>query len=306
MTPPHGARLWPLASLSLAALLLAGCAGAPEQTPSSDSPESSASRDVGSASPELSAAESSITGHFTVNGRDLFLNCVGDGEPTMVLEGGEGATSSSMDAVVEAYESQLRVCRYDRANNGQSGTAPTPRTGEDLVSDLQGLLRSAGVPAPYLLVGTSAGGLLVQAYAATHAEEIAGVVAINPVPPWEEWSTRAFEAMTAQERQEETHYFAGANGEGLDYRDISELIAGLPVPPNIPFHLLISTVAQCESPTDICGRTYPAAEEIMKEIVGRWDQGRLTQVDASHDIHLSNMNAVLHAIDDVLTRSESP
>jgi pimeloyl-ACP methyl ester carboxylesterase len=223
----------------------------------------------------------------------------------MILETGEGQARQAMAVIGDAYDSRLRVCSYDRANMGQSGTAATPRTGEAIVADLHGLLEAAEVPGPYLLVGHSAGGLLVQAYAATHPQQIAGLVALNPVPPWKPWSSLGFKRMTPDERQAETAYFAGGNSESLDYRDVSQQIDRLPAPSGVPMHVLISTVAQCESPDDICGRTYPAQETIFKRLSQRWPQGRFSQVAAPHEIHLADMSAVQAAIDDVLSRATS-
>lgn len=232
------------------------------------------------------------SGTFTVNGTELSLDCVGEGDTTMVLEVGEGAPPLSLAAIGDAYESQMKVCSYDRVS-----------TGRDIASDLNRLLHVAKVPGPYLLVGHSAGGLLALAYAAAYPQETLGVVAMNPVPPWQAWSTLGFKHMTSQERQGETDYYSGANGESLDYRDVSQFMAESPVPRNVPLHLLISTVAQCDSPKDICGRTYPAYEQIATDITQQWGQGRFSQVEAPHDIHSTDMKAVQRAIDDVISRS---
>ncbi|GAA1479206.1 hypothetical protein GCM10009623_36520 [Nocardioides aestuarii] len=228
-------------------------------------------------------------GTFTVDGREMLLDCVGQGDTTMVLEVGEGAPYQALSGIGDTYASQMRVCSYQRVS-----------TDRDLASDLHGLLEIAGVPGPYLLVGDSAGGLLVQAYAAAYPEETAGVVAINPVPPWQQWSTLGFKAMTPQERQGETDYYAGANGESLDYRDVSEFVGESPVPRDVPLELLISTVAQCDSPRDICGRTYPAYEQISKDIAQRWGEGSYRQVEAPHDIPTA---VVQSSIDEVISRS---
>ncbi len=224
-----------------------------------------------------------------MNGSELVLDCAGEGDTTMVLEVGEGAPSHALSGIGDTYQSQMRVCSYQRAS-----------TDRGIASDLHGLLKVAKLPGPYLLVGHSAGGLLVQAYAAAYPEETAGVVAINPVAPWQAWSTLAFKEMTPQERQGETDYYAGANGESLDYRDVSQLIAETPVPRDVPLHVLISTVAQCDSPKDICGRTYPAYEQIAKDITQRWGEGRFSQVKAPHDIPTADVQP---AIDDVISRS---
>lgn len=289
-TPGTGRRAVPTC-LCLAVFLLASCANASDEaSPPAAGEESSSSADTPSGSPDPSASGEAQRGTFTVDGSELFLDCAGEGETTMVLEVGEGAPYQALSGIGDTYQSQMRVCSYERAS-----------TGRDIASDLHGLLKAAKVPGPYLLVGHSAGGLLVQAYAAAYPEETAGVVAINPVPPWKAWSTLGFKEMTPQERQGETDYYAGANGESLDYRDVSQLIAESPAPRDVPLHVLISTVAQCDSPKDICGRTYPAYEQIAKDIAQRWGEGRFSEVEAPHDIPAADVQP---AIDDVISRSQ--
>ncbi len=273
----------------LVVFLLGSCADDPATPTAVRSEGSSLTADAPSGSPEPSARGGSLGGTFTVDGRDVLLDCAGEGDTTMVLEVGEGAPYQALSGIGDAYESHMRVCSYQRVS-----------TDRDIASDLHGLLEVAQVPGPYLLVGHSAGGLLVQAYAAAYPDETAGVVAINPVPPWQAWSTLGFKAMTRHERQGETDYYAGANGESLDYRDVSQFMDESPVPRDVPLGLLISTVAQCDSPQDICGRTYPAYEQITKGIARRWGEGRFSQVEAPHDIPTADVRS---AIDDVISRS---
>jgi len=274
--------------LFLAVFLLGACAEDSEP-PSAAGEASSSTADAPSSSRAPSTSGDSQSGTFTVDDSELLLDCVGEGDTTMVLEVGEGAPYQALSGIGDTYQSQMRVCSYQRAS-----------TDRDVVSDLHGLLEAAKVPGPYLLVGHSAGGLLVQAYAAAYPEETAGVVAVNPVPAWQAWSTLAFKEMTSQERQGETDYYAGANGESLDYRDVSRFIAESPVPREVPLHILISTVAQCDSTKDICGRTYPVYEQIARDVTQRWGEGRFSQVEAGHDIPTPD---VQRAIDDVISRS---
>ena len=127
------------------------------------------------------------------------------------------------DVLKQEFADRVRVCSYDRANTGQSeGGAPQPRRAPEVVSDLHDLLAAAKVPGPYLLVGNSAGGMLVQAYARSYPEAVSGVVAMNPVPPWDEWVQRAFPAMTKAERRGEIAYYGGeGSSETFDFRQIS-------------------------------------------------------------------------------------
>ena len=54
-----------------------------------------------------------------------------------------------------------------------------PRSARDIVRDLRALLRAAGVPGPYVLVGHSFGGMIARLYATTYPRRIAGLVSID-------------------------------------------------------------------------------------------------------------------------------
>jgi pimeloyl-ACP methyl ester carboxylesterase len=155
-----------------------------------------------------------------------------------------------------------------------------------VVSDLHALIDAADVPGPYVLVGHSAGGAFVQLYARTHPEEVAGVVALNAVPPADPWLDEATPLMTEQERTEELAYYAGRQAtEDFDWNtSFAQLDAAGP-PPAVPFLVLISTIAQCESPDDICGRTYGVYETVMAELAAEWPLGRFAQLEAEHEIY---------------------
>jgi pimeloyl-ACP methyl ester carboxylesterase len=281
---------WWLAVAVVATSAMAGCSD------SGSKPSSGATQTASS------TTGAGLSGSIDVGGRSLQLTCSGEGSPTIVLESGEGQPGDAMDAVRTAYDADHLVCSYDRANVGASDPAPTPRKAKDMADDLHRLLHEAGVPGDYVLVGHSAGGLLVQAYARAYPDEVAGVVALNPVPPWDQWSTLGLREMTPRERTDERAYYAGENGESLDYRDISAAVAGSPAPQGVPFHVLISTIAQCESPHDVCTRTYPAYEKIMRSVSRQWPGGKFDEVKAGHDIQDDNLPAVQAAVDDVLGR----
>jgi pimeloyl-ACP methyl ester carboxylesterase len=283
------------------ALAVAACSrGAPTETATPDA----------LASPTSSLAESpatdlGITGTFEASGRELFIDCIGQGSPTFVLEAGEGGSSDAMSGLKQALAERGTACSYDRANTGRSGSAPTPRTAAEIAADLNALLSAASVPGPYVLVGHSAGGMFVQMYARTFPENVAGVVAMNPVPPFAEWRAHGFPEMTKQERASEIAYYEGENGESFDYRLSSEQIAQASGPPDVPFEMLISTIAQCGSPDDVCGRTYPAYEAIMEAVSQEWPDGGFSQVESGHEIYLGDLEAVVAVVDDVLARIQS-
>lgn len=123
---------------------------------------------------------------FDAGGRRLHAVCAGRGTPAVVFESGVAASSLSWTHVVPEIARFTRACAYDRAGLGWSDPGPRPRTFAHIVGDLDGLLVSAAVPHPYVLVGHSFGCFVVCAYASRHPEKVAGLVLIDP-PALGEW-----------------------------------------------------------------------------------------------------------------------
>jgi pimeloyl-ACP methyl ester carboxylesterase len=111
----------------------------------------------------------------------------GQGSPTIVLESGLMSTVLSWTETQRALVQSYRVVSYDRAGLGWSDPGPTPRTAERIVDELHSLLERAAIPAPYVLVGHSFGGLTMPLFAAQYPEQTAGMVLVDPVVP-AEWN----------------------------------------------------------------------------------------------------------------------
>jgi pimeloyl-ACP methyl ester carboxylesterase len=115
-----------------------------------------------------------------VGGRRLHLLRRGAGSPTVLLESGGGGGSSTQD-----WPLLGRVARfthgisYDRAGLGWSDPQAAPKTFNGMADDLDALLRRAGEPPPYVLVGSSFGGLLARGYCRRFPAKVAGVVILD-------------------------------------------------------------------------------------------------------------------------------
>jgi virginiamycin B lyase len=127
-----------------------------------------------------------------IGGRRLYLECLGEGSPTVILEGGLSSSASRGIWNVPAWAPQItiqpdlatvtRVCAYDRAGFGLSDPGPTPQTAVSVTSDLHALLHAAGLEPPYVLAGISLGGPIVQVFASRFPDEVVGLVEIDPGP----------------------------------------------------------------------------------------------------------------------------
>ena len=111
----------------------------------------------------------------------------GLGSPTIVMEAGLMSTVLSWNDLQRELAGSYRVVSYDRAGLGWSDLGPMPRTAERIVEELHAMLKRAAIPAPYVLVGHSFGGLTMPLFAGRFPEETAGMVLVDPVVP-AEWN----------------------------------------------------------------------------------------------------------------------
>jgi pimeloyl-ACP methyl ester carboxylesterase len=120
-----------------------------------------------------------------VGGHRLHLHCEGAGPP-VILDAALGASSLSWTYVRPAVAAYAHACAYDRAGFGWSEAGPLPRTVTRIVAELRRLLAGAALTPPYVLVGHSFGGLVARAFVHRHADEIGGLVLLDPAYP-EDW-----------------------------------------------------------------------------------------------------------------------
>ncbi|ROH88722.1 alpha/beta hydrolase [Stagnimonas aquatica] len=99
--------------------------------------------------------------------------------PTIVLEAGGGASRAWWAWVQAALARQTLVYSYDRAGLGEYGSAPLAVDAEAVSARLAARLAAAALPGSYLLVGHSLGALYARHYAASHPEQVCGLVMVD-------------------------------------------------------------------------------------------------------------------------------
>jgi hypothetical protein len=258
-------------------VILASCGGA---APAASTPLATASMPVPSASPlstptPSSSPKGTISGRFDIGGRLLFLECRGTGSTSVIFLQGTGAPRTSMSAIEdELLERTVRVCDYDRAGEGESDPAPTRQSDIDVTDDLAALLAAAHVPPPYVLVGQSVGGDQAWLYASKHPAGVAGFLIMNAgffLLDWGKLKSVWTDAEIAEER-------AGSDA------GLGKIKQAASPPKDVPYVVVMSTIAQCASPKDICGRIYPYYEDWARVLAKRTPNGRFVQVAAGHEI----------------------
>lgn len=120
---------------------------------------------------------------YDVGGHRLHLDCHGHGSPTVVLSNGLGGVSAGWARIAAPVAATTRVCAYDRAGQGWSDEASSPRDGVASADELHTLLAKAGEDGPYVLVGHSTGGTYAMTHAARYPDQVAGLVLLDSSSP---------------------------------------------------------------------------------------------------------------------------
>jgi protein-S-isoprenylcysteine O-methyltransferase Ste14/pimeloyl-ACP methyl ester carboxylesterase len=117
-----------------------------------------------------------------IGGRRLHLVCIGRDDPmeptVMFLSSGWGNSMSSSKAR-ERLGTRTRVCSYDYLGRGWSDAAPGVTTVGEVADNLGVLQDRAKLTGPFVLVGSSVGGLITEMFARRYPERVAGIMFVD-------------------------------------------------------------------------------------------------------------------------------
>ena len=116
----------------------------------------------------------------------------GEGEPTIILESGIAASSLNWRAVQSELARFARVISYDRAGFGWSEAAHTPRSIDNLASELEKMLDGLDISGPLIVVAHSFGSLIARAYCYRNPDRVVELLLLDPID-CEHWSTLSSE-----------------------------------------------------------------------------------------------------------------
>lgn len=289
---------------------------------------------------ETTGGRGDFAGLVDIGGRSLYLECRGEGGPTVVLVAGGRSSArywtddlQDRDAprtmVMPAVAAFARVCAYDRPGTyaeiegeivpSRSDPVAQPRTVPEMGDELHALLQAAGVPGPYVLVGHSMGGFLARFYAATYPDEVVGLVLVDAyselleeVMPPESWQALVqFNQQLGSDVVQPIPGYGDAETTGYGANDavVREAVAASPLPP-MPLAVLAhgkpfpqSDSAPGFTPGEL-ERYLMAANEAQAALV---PNARFTVASESgHDIHQDQPELVIEATRQVLEGVRRP
>ena len=247
-----------------------------------------------------------------VGGRSLYIRCIGEGSPTVILEHGMATESGSWATVQQAVAQFTRVCAFDRAGRGTSDPAPTPRTSEDMVADLHALLANAQVPGPYILVGNSLGGFNARLFAHKYPDEVAGMVlvdsmhadqfdriekALPPETPHDPEEFKAFRQSFTQDYKDPTK-----NPEGFDQLASHEQGRAVTSLGDLPMIVLAASEFRMRIPDPRFGEYMQNMwHDLQRDLTRLSTKGKFVAVeDSGHFIQIDKPQVVIDAICEVV------
>lgn len=248
---------------------------------------------------------------FSIGERSLYACVNGNGPATVVLEAGMREDSRAWRFVIEDLSKFATVISYDRAGMGRSEAALAPRTSEKIALELKALLDCIDAPAPYVLVGHSAGGWHLRTFAHFYPHAVAGLVLIDS--PHENFERRRDEILTTEERQQRQAMLAESRAGlpeaiRLEYEGLEQsraLYPKLKLPRDLPLVVLAAGRHQW-----LPEHNAQQQEEIWRELQGELAalsaNGKLIVVtDSGHNMQREKPETVVKAIRDVIDQAHA-
>lgn len=247
-------------------------------------------------SPELQARDELVD----IGGYQLHIKCLGNGSPTVILKAALASPSSDWDKVMPEVAKFTRVCSYDRAGIGKSGSAPNKlRTGQQIVGDLRALLAKTGEVGPYVLVAHSFGGMYAILYASQYPNSIVGMVLVDSS---HEEQTGRFEAIMTPEQVKQSRERRAKNAEGVDTDAIRAQVRAAHWRSGIPLYVLVhGRVTQDMTPPGWSSEQIAKRQQVWREmqadLARRSHKGKLIIAEKSgHYIQHDQPELVIDAI----------
>ena len=283
-----------------------------------------------------------VSGLVTIgDGRSIFVECRGQGSPTVVLISGQGndghdwsqvldpsdpVRSDPLDqvgagqgnlhdsdqAVFPQVARTTRVCAYDRPDTRTEGAdRSTPRTQPHTVDadvdDLPARPRVVDAPKPYVLVAHSYGGFIAELYARTHPADVGGLVMVDAVSSTIEQATTASRLQAWDQLHRTT---SPGLPEGIEVLDAIAQLRAAPPPVQIPTVVLsadkpypLPPPGSGDPDASVTFADWSAGQDLFATGVGA---EHITQTNSGHHVYLYSPKLVVDAIRKVIGEVRTP
>lgn len=219
----------------------------------------------------------------------------------VVFESGLGGRMEWWKKVVPALSNDTTTFVYNRPGYGQSELVLTPRDGTHVVDELRTLLKSKGLPSPYVLVGHSLGGLYMQLFARRYPQEVSALILVDSTHPeqfkgkgspenWPFWLRLTFNLVTSPVEKQELSAVDKTGSEVLDLPTLTDK----PV-------IVLSAAQPLKEKSEIADDT----NEKRRGLASLYPGCKQIWVDSGHAIPLENPESIIAAIREVIPTTSS-
>lgn len=170
----------------------------------------------------------------------------GTGSPTIIFESGLGTPLNNWDSIQTRISDNYKTISYDRKGIGQSPATDNPRTIENLVNDLDILIRQNKIDGPIILVGHSLGGHIVRKYQQSYPSKVIGLFLIDPTNEYvyeevfKQMSPESADSMKTAWDNSYKKQPIGVYNEWKEVYNIDKIMRKYPLPTSIPITILVS------------------------------------------------------------------
>ena len=101
---------------------------------------------------------------YNVDGAQMHIDCKGQGSQTVIVMNDNTSQSLEWRDVQAMLAGDARICLYDYLGHGWSGTTFRARSAENIADELDGLVKAAGIPPGFVLVGDAFGSIYARMF----------------------------------------------------------------------------------------------------------------------------------------------
>jgi pimeloyl-ACP methyl ester carboxylesterase len=231
-----------------------------------------------------------------INNRRVEYSLIRNGTTTVVFENGLDGKFNWWKKVIPEISKDASTFAYNRPGYGSSDLVSTPRDGLHIVEELRTLLKREGLEPPYVLVGHSFGGLLMQLFARKYPDEVSALVLVDSTHPSQFKDKGSTENWPAWLRLLFHLYLSPTASQEMDLINTTgEQVLALPA-----FSGKQVIVLSALQPMNEKGELANDANEKRKDIARLYPGSQQVWVESGHGIPLEKPDAVIAAIRQVL------
>ena len=227
----------------------------------------------------------------------------GTGSPVVIFESGLGTPLNNWDQIQTSISAHYKTISYDRRGIGESPATDKPRTLENLVNDLDILIRQNEIEGPIVLVGHSLGGHIVRKYQQSFPSKVAGLFLIDPTNEYlyeevfKQMAPGSADSMKTAWDNSYSKQPIGVYNEWKEVYKIDQLMRKYPLPTEIP----VTILASYQESTFLTRKN----AEIKKEQFSDWKGDKpnvkiVNTTNSGHYIHLGEPEWVITELETFL------